>query len=76
MRRFLALLSVASSLAAPPVVAQAPLKTLAEPDAEYAEPFTQINGVRELRDGRVIVFGTLGAMLVMPAILVGRRAAK
>jgi hypothetical protein len=35
--------------------AQAPLRTLAKPDAEYAEPFTQINGIRELRDGRVIV---------------------
>jgi hypothetical protein len=55
MRRLLALLSVASTLAARPVIAQAPVRTLAKPDAEYAEPFTQINGVRELRDGRVIV---------------------
>ena len=55
MRRALHLLSAASLVAALPVAAQAPLKTLAKPDAEYAEPFTQINGVRELRDGRVIV---------------------
>jgi hypothetical protein len=31
-----------------------PVRTLSRPDAEYAEPFTQIAGVRELRDGRVI----------------------
>jgi hypothetical protein len=55
MRRALPLLSAASLAAALPAVAQAPLKTLAKPDAEYAEPFTQINGVRELKDGRVIV---------------------
>src|SRR5215218_1980398 len=55
MRRTLHLLSAASLLAALPAAAQGPLKTLTKPDAEYAEPFTQINGVRELRDGRVIV---------------------
>ena len=55
MRRTLPFLTVASLLGALPVAAQAPLKTLAKPDVEYEEPFTQINGVRELRDGRVIV---------------------
>lgn len=55
MRRSLALLSAASLAGAVPAVAQAPLRTLAKPDVEYAEPFTQINGIRELRDGRVIV---------------------
>ena len=41
---------------AAPVMAQnIPTRTLAKPDAEYAEPFTQIAGVRELKDGRVIV---------------------
>src|SRR5215213_2184431 len=55
MRTPVHLLTAASLLATLPVAAQAPLKTLAKPDAEYAEPFTQINGVRELRDGRVIV---------------------
>ena len=58
MRRFLALLAVAMPLGARPEVAQAPLRTLTKPDAEYAEPFTLINGVRELRDGRVIVSDT------------------
>jgi hypothetical protein len=58
MRRFLALLAVATPLGLRPAVAQAPLRTLTKPDAEYAEPFTLINGVRELRDGRVIVSDT------------------
>ena len=31
------------------------VRTLSKADAEYAEPFTQIASVRELRDGRVIV---------------------
>lgn len=34
--------------------AQRPL-ALARPDAEFSEPFTNITGIRELRDGRVIV---------------------
>lgn len=55
MRRSLTLLSAASLAGAVPAAGQTPLKTLAKPDVEYAEPFTQINGVRELRDGRVIV---------------------
>lgn len=50
-----ALLAVAALAVAVPATAQVPLKTLAKPDAEHSEPFTQINGVRELRDGRVIV---------------------
>ena len=29
--------------------------TLTKPEVEYAEPFTMVAGVRELRDGRVIV---------------------
>ena len=55
MRQILPLLTAASLLGAVPVTAQAPLKTLTKPDVEYEEPFTQINGIRELRDGRVIV---------------------
>ncbi len=31
------------------------LRTLARPEAEFEEPFTSINGVRELSDGRVVV---------------------
>jgi hypothetical protein len=30
-------------------------RALAKPDVEFAEPFTNVNGVRELRDGRVVV---------------------
>lgn len=41
--------------AAAPLTAQTPTRTLGKPDAEYAEPFTAISGLRELRDGRVIV---------------------
>jgi hypothetical protein len=32
-----------------------PTRTLASPETEFATPFTQIAGVRELRDGRVIL---------------------
>jgi len=55
MRRSLALLSAAALVGAAPLLAQAPLKTLTKPDAEYAEPFTMISAIRELGDGRVIV---------------------
>ena len=55
MRRFLDIPALVSPvLVAAPLGAQAPLKTLSKPDVEYAEPFTTITGVRELRDGRVI----------------------
>jgi hypothetical protein len=41
---------------ASPVLAQnVPTRTLSKPDAEFPDPFTLIAGVRELRDGRVIV---------------------
>jgi hypothetical protein len=44
------------ALAATTVAAQAvPNRVLEKPDAEWAEPLSQISGVRELRDGRVIV---------------------
>ena len=54
------LLAAAALLPAAPLAAQrapaAPFTlTLARPDAEYAEPYTMIGGVRELRDGRVVV---------------------
>lgn len=51
-------LAATGALAAPAAsqrAAPAATLTLARPDAEYAEPFTAIVGVRELRDGRVIV---------------------
>ena len=55
MRRPFALLLTASTVASVPIVAQGPTRALGKPDTEYAEPFTQISGIRELRDGRVIV---------------------
>jgi hypothetical protein len=56
MRRFKPVPAILAAAAiATPVAAQAPLKTLTKADVEYAEPFTAINGVRELRDGRVVV---------------------
>jgi hypothetical protein len=51
-------LIIASGLVAfaSPVLAQnVATRALAKPDAEYTEPFTFIAGVRELKDGRVIV---------------------
>jgi hypothetical protein len=38
---------------AAPLVAQ-PVRTLAKPVVELEEPFSQISGVRELRDGRLV----------------------
>ena len=55
MRHSLATLALASSL---PVVAAAqtlPVRTLTKPTAEWSEPFSQISGIRELKNGRVIV---------------------
>ena len=34
---------------------QVPTRTLATPEVEYRHPFSEVEGVRELRDGRVIV---------------------
>ena len=42
------------AMAVPAFAQNVPTRTLSKPDAEYSEPFTQIAGVRELRDGRVI----------------------
>ena len=43
------------STAVPALAQNVPTRTLSKADAEYAEPFTQIAGLRELKDGRVIV---------------------
>ena len=49
-------LATALVASATPALAQnVPTRTLSKPDAEYSEPFTQIAGVRELKDGRLIV---------------------
>ncbi|HEU4830085.1 MAG TPA: hypothetical protein VFT04_12905 [Gemmatimonadales bacterium] len=47
----LASVAVASQLEAQAV----PVVSLTKPDAELAEPFDQVSGVRELSDGRVVV---------------------
>jgi hypothetical protein len=55
MRHSLATLALATAL---PVVAAAqviPTRALANPDAEWSEPFSAITGIRELKSGRVIV---------------------
>ena len=40
----------------PPVASsQVPVRTLGKAQAEFAEPFTEIGSIRELRDGRLIV---------------------
>ena len=41
--------------AVPAFAQNVPTRTLSKADAEYGEPFTQIAGLRELKDGRVIV---------------------
>lgn len=43
---------------AAPSPAQPATRTLAKPEAEFADPFSQVGGVRELRDGRVMVADT------------------
>lgn len=55
MRKSFLFLSVA---VAPLVHAQVPTRTYAKHDVELAEPFSQIAGLRELSDGRVIVSDT------------------
>jgi len=41
-------------LAVPLAAQNVPTRTLSKPEVEFEEPFTQLAGVRELRDGRVI----------------------
>jgi hypothetical protein len=50
LRRILCGVTVIPTVAA----AQTP-RQLAKPDAEFAEPFSQVASIRELRDGRVLV---------------------
>ena len=50
MRSFILLAVAAASASAQ----QVQTKTFAKPDIEYSEPFSQLNGLAELRDGRVV----------------------
>src|SRR5688572_32213929 len=43
------------AIAVPAFAQNVPTRTLTKADAEYSEPFTQIAGLRELKDGRLIV---------------------
>jgi hypothetical protein len=54
-----------------PASAQA-VRTLAKPEFEYAEPFSQISGLRELKDGRVLVADTREKLLQAIDLRAGR----
>lgn len=43
------------ALCSAPLLGAQPLRTLSRPDAEFAEPFSRVSGVRELKDGRLVV---------------------
>lgn len=56
MRALLGMTAVLVALLAPAATSQAPVtRTLGKPLSEFAEPFTEIGSIRELRDGRLIV---------------------
>ena len=54
MRSFILVPFIAATAAAAHAQQQVPTKTLAKPDVEYAEPFSQLTSLRELRDGRLV----------------------
>jgi hypothetical protein len=51
----LAISAALLATASPALAQNVQTRTLSKPDAEFSEPFTQIGGLRELRDGRLIV---------------------
>ncbi|HEX9165739.1 MAG TPA: hypothetical protein VF862_07490, partial [Gemmatimonadales bacterium] len=53
MRRAMTALTAFTAFSAP--IAAQTRTALTRPEAEYAEPFTEIRGLRELPDGRVLV---------------------
>ena len=55
MRSKLILAAGLIASASPALAQNVPTRTLSKPDVEFSEPFTQIAGVRELKDGRLIV---------------------
>ena len=55
LRGCFCLIAALSCLVSPMSVTAQQATSLGEPDAEFAEPFTQIRNIRELRDGRVLV---------------------
>ena len=55
MRNRLAIAASLMAISTPLLAQNVPTRTLSKTDAEFSEPFTQIGGVRELKDGRLIV---------------------
>lgn len=55
MRHSLVTFALATSLPLTLAAQTVPVRTLAKAEAEFSEPFSQIVGVRELRNGRVVV---------------------
>lgn len=55
MRNRLTLAASLIAISTPLLAQNVQTRTLSRPDAEFSEPFTQIGGVRELKDGRLIV---------------------
>jgi hypothetical protein len=55
MRHTLTLLALAATTPVTLFAQAIPVRTLTTPTAEYSEPFSQISGVRELKNGRLVV---------------------
>jgi hypothetical protein len=55
MRHSLVTLALVTALPVAAAAQVVPTRTLAKPDAEWSEPFSVITGLRELKNGRVIV---------------------
>jgi hypothetical protein len=76
MSRVFSVTVVAAAFAcAPAVIGAQPLRTLSTPQFEYAEPFSGISGLRELRDGRVVVADTRDKTLQAIDLRTGRATA-
>lgn len=54
MKPLLLSVSLVAVASVPALAQNITTRTLSRPDAEFSEPFTQLAGVRELRDGRVV----------------------
>ena len=65
-------LAVALSAGAAPGFSQVPEHKLTKPDATFPESFSLIQGLRELRDGRVMIADPLGQALVVADLHAGR----
>lgn len=69
----LTMLLGASALGQPLHAQNIPTRALpAKPDGEYAEPFTSVNAIRELKDGRVIVMDSRDKVVQVVDLRSGR----